>query len=200
MIYNNYQTMHLIKEISTQQLSVDLIFDLHRHLTENALDNPKAAGRFRNELEDIRVYANEATDEVILHTPPPSKQLNERIQALCDFANGTTPSFYIHPVIRSIILHFWMGYDHPFVDGNGRCARALFYWSMLRQGYWLCEYLSISQILRKAPSRYGRSFLYSESDGNDLTYFILYNLSVLVRAIQELTFLYLCSFIRIIKS
>jgi Fic family protein len=127
-----------------------------------------------------------AIGEIILHTPPPAEELIDRIQALCDFANENNPAFYIHPVIRSIILHFWLAYDHPFIDGNGRCARALFYWSMLKQGYWLCEYLSISQILRKAPSQYARSFLYTESDDNDLTYFILYNLNVLVRSIDEL--------------
>jgi Fic family protein len=185
MILNNYRTMLLIKEISTKELSEEIIFDLHRHLTELTLDTNEAVGRCRNEKEDIRVYNNMIANEIV-HTPPPVKELRDRIQALCDFANGVTPSFYIHPVIRSIILHFWMGYDHPFVDGNGRCARALFYWSMLRQGYWLCEYLSVSQILRKAPSKYAHAYLYSESDDNDITYFILYNLSVLVRAIDEL--------------
>jgi Fic family protein len=42
---------------------------------------------------------------------------------------------------------------------------------MASQGYWLCEYLSISRILRRAPGKYGRSFLYTEADDNDLTYF-----------------------------
>jgi Fic family protein len=186
MILNNYRTMRLIKEEAHEKLSIELILDLHRHLSEGTFDDPDTVGRFRNEREEVRVYDNMAIGETILHTPPPAEQLKDRIQSLCDFANGVTPSFYIHPVIRSILLHFWLGYDHPFIDGNGRCARALFYWSMLRQGYWLCEYVSISQILRKAPSKYARSFLYSESDDNDLTYFILYNLSVLVRAIDEL--------------
>jgi Fic family protein len=84
------------------------------------------------------------------------------------------------------MLHFWLAYDHPFVDGNGRTARALFYWSMLSQGYWLSEYISISRILRKAPSRYNRSFLYTESDENDATYFLLFQLSVISRAIADL--------------
>ena len=60
---------------------------------------------------------------------------------------------FIHPMIRSIILHFWLAYDHPFVDGNGRTARALFYWSMLRHGYWLFEFISISQIILKGPDQ-----------------------------------------------
>jgi Fic family protein len=104
--------------------------------------------------------------------------------AMCQFANADKP--FIHPVVRSILLHFWLAYDHPFVDGNGRTARALFYWSMLRHGYWLSEYLSISRILKKAPAKYSRSFLYTEADDNDTTYFVLAQLSVIKQAIRDL--------------
>ncbi len=63
---------------------------------------------------------------------------------------------------------------------------SLFYWSMARQGYWLCEFISICRIIKKAPSSYARAFLYSESDGNDVTYFVLHQLRVINRAIREL--------------
>lgn len=84
------------------------------------------------------------------------------------------------------MLHFWVGYDHPFADGNGRVARALFYWAMLRHGYWLAQYLSISSILRRAPAQYARSYLHVETDNNDLTYFIIHQLRVIERAIDSL--------------
>jgi Fic family protein len=122
----------------------------------------------------------------VVHTPPPAHELSARMAQLCEFANGDDENTFIHPVIRAMILHFWIGYDHPFVDGNGRTARALFYWCMLSRGYWLAEYVSISRILRKAPGKYMRSFLYTESDGNDLTYFLIYQLDVFQRAIKEL--------------
>jgi Fic family protein len=96
------------------------------------------------------------------------------------------PKTFVHPVIRSILLHFWLAYDHPFKDGNGRTARALFYWSMLRHGYWMCEFISISQIIRRAPAQYYRAFLHTETDDNDLTYFLLHQIEVLRRAIQQL--------------
>ena len=105
---------------------------------------------------------------------------------MCVFANEASSERFIHPVIRSIILHFWLAYDHPFVDGNGRTARALFYWSMLRHGYWLFEFVSISQTILKAPARYGRAFLLTETDGNDLTYFIIYHLEVIENAVSQL--------------
>jgi len=54
-----------------------------------------------------------------------------------------------------------------------------FYWSMLHHGYGLFDFLSISRILRKAPGKYARSFLYTETDENDLTYFILHQLDAI---------------------
>ncbi len=92
------------------------------------------------------------------------------MELLCVFANQRDdPDAFIHPVVRAILLHFWLAYDHPFEDGNGRTARALFYWSMRVQGYWLTEYLSISRILREAPSQYARAFLLTETDEGDTT-------------------------------
>jgi Fic family protein len=123
----------------------------------------------------------------VLHTPPRAGELEARMRAMCEFANAAGDGDgFIHPVVRAIVLHFWLAYDHPFVDGNGRTARALFYWAMARQGYWLCEFISISRLLNKAPSKYGRSFLYTETDENDLTYFILHQLKVILGAIGEL--------------
>jgi Fic family protein len=183
MILNNYRTMQFIRECSQQPLSSELILKVHQTVTKETLENPEYSGRFRTN-NNIRVYKN-LSDEIV-HTPPDFQQLPERMEAMCDFANGKTPGYFIHPVVRAIILHFWLAYDHPFVDGNGRCARALFYWSMLQQKYWLCEFISISQIIKKAPSKYGRAFLYTETDENDLTYFITYHLDIIQKAINEL--------------
>ncbi len=183
MILNNYLTMQQIGKLKEQPLTKELVFDLHRLVTQGTLEKPNAAGRFRNEHEEIVVQDAEGR---VMHTPPPSQELSDRMNAMCDFANGKTPGGFVHPVLRSIILHFWLAYDHPFVDGNGRTARALFYWSMLNKGYWLCEFVSISRIILQARVKYSRAFLYTETDGNDLTYFLLYHIEVLRRAVEEL--------------
>jgi len=183
MILNNYQTMQRIRELQSKPLSKELVFEIHQLVTHQTLDDPSAAGRFRR--ADERIVVGDMYNEVF-HEPPAADQLEERMAAMCDFANGETPERFVHPAIRSIILHFWLAYDHPFVDGNGRTARALFYWSMLRNGFWLFEFISISQIIIKAQAKYERAFLYTETDENDLTYFILYHLEVIQRAIKEL--------------
>ena len=183
MILNNYLAMKRIHQLRDKPLTKELVLDIHRTVTDRALDDPTAAGRFRREDEPVRV---EGMHGEIYHDPPHARELNRRMEEMCDFANCTTPSGFLYPVLRSIMLHFWLSYDHPFKDGNGRTARALFYWSMLKHGYWLCEFISISQIIREAPVKYGRAFLYTETDDNDLTYFILYHLDVILRAIQGL--------------
>jgi Fic family protein len=182
MILNNYLTMRRVQELRNEPMTPDLLMALQRLVTSQTLDDPTAAGRFRRAEEHIVV--SDHFGETIFHEPPPAAELPGRIKKLCDFANADKP--FVHPVIRSIILHFWLAYDHPFADGNGRTARALFYWSMLKHRYWLAEFISISSIIRKAPAKYGRAFLYTETDDNDLTYFILYHLDVIRRAIDEL--------------
>ena len=90
------------------------------------------------------------------------------------------------PIVRAILVHFWLAYDHPFVDGNGRTARALFYWSALRSKYWLLEFVTISSVIKKAPAKYGRAFLHAETDDNDATYFVIHQLGVITRAVENL--------------
>ncbi len=183
MILNNYRTMQRIIEVKEQPLTPQLILELHRLVCHEAMDNPEAIGRFRK--ADERVVVGDNYGEVY-HEPPAAGELEERIAAMCDFANGKTPGGFVHPALRAMILHFWMAYDHPFVDGNGRTARALFYWAMLHHGYWLCEFISISHVIKNAPAQYSRAFLYTETDDNDLTYFILYHVEILKKALVAL--------------
>lgn len=184
MIVNNYRAMQHIRAIRDQPFTPETVLELHRELTQGTLEDPSDAGRLRAR-DDVRVVDHR--DGTVLHVPPQSRELPERLERLCTFANaGDDASPYVHPVIRAILLHFMLAYDHPFSDGNGRTARALFYWAMARQGYWLTEYLSISSILRKAPAQYARAYLRTETDGNDTTYFLLHQLDVLRQSMDAL--------------
>jgi Fic family protein len=57
---------------------------------------------------------------------------------------------------------------------------------MLRSGYWLTEYISISSVLRKAPAQYVSAYLRSESDGADMSYFVAHQLDVIIEAVNSL--------------
>jgi Fic family protein len=183
MIRNNYDTMQHLRDLKDEPLNSDMLFELHRLITHDTLNDPTAAGRLRRADENIVVSTD---DNVVLHVPPPAEELPARIKRMCAFANETGSSEFVHPVLRAIILHFWLGYDHPFVDGNGRVARTLFYWLMMRHKYWLFEFVSISEVILKGPVKYSKAFLYTETDDNDLTYFILYHLDVIRKSVETL--------------
>lgn len=183
MILNNYQTIQFIVSNKSQALTKNLLLHIHRLMTDKTLENADDAGRFR-ENDDV-VVENSITHEVV-HTPPSYKDLPEFVEDLCRFFNETTHTPFIHPIIKGIIIHFMVAYMHPFVDGNGRTARALFYWYMLKQDYWLTEYLSISRIIYRSKKSYENAFLHSEYDRMDIGYFIAYNLRVLDLAFKDL--------------
>jgi Fic family protein len=186
MILNNYRALQFMRSELGGPLSREAVLELHRIVTDGTLDDPSAAGRLQRPGED-RVAVYDRDDGRRIHVPPPAEELPERLQRLCDFANEDEDSErFVHPVIRAILLHFCLAYDHPFEDGNGRTARILFFWSMREQDYWLVEYLPISKILREAPAQYERAFLESETDGGDTTYFLLHQLQTIERAIEDL--------------
>lgn len=184
MILNNFSAMEFVRTLKDEELTPELVLQIHAEVTEGTLEDPEDSGRLDHpDKERVVIYGH---DDQVLHVPPPTRELSDRLESLCAFANGSTRDGYLSPVIRSIILHFMVGYDHYFADGNGRTARALFYWSMLKHGYWTTEYLTISKIIKKAPSKYSFAYLLTEDDGGDLTYFIHYHLKVIQSALDEL--------------
>ncbi len=183
MIVNNYQTIRFITENKDKPLTEELLLRIHALMTNKTLRNAEDVGRFRT--SDEIVVADGITNEVV-HTPPSHTEIPEFISSLCEYFNSDKAKPFVHPVIRALVVHFMIAYVHPFVDGNGRTARALFYWYMLRQGYWLTEYLSISRIIYKSKKSYENAFLHTEHDDGDMGYFISYNLRVLELAFKEL--------------
>ncbi len=183
MVHNNYQTIQFIVANKNNELTPELVLHIHRLMTENTLNNPENAGRLRT--NDDVVVENGITHEVV-HVPPHFEVMPVFINDLCDYFNETNAEVFIHPIIRGIIIHYMVAYMHPFVDGNGRTARALFYWYMLKENYWLTEYMSISRVIAQSKKSYEKAFQYVAADDHDLGYFIYYNLGVLETSFKQL--------------
>lgn len=183
MILNNYLTMRELVKHKQEPLSPELICHFHRLITGGTLKSADKEGVFRDNDD---VVVEDATTGEEFYRPPAHKQLKGMLKAYCDFANAEDEKQFMHPIVRGVILHFLIGYIHPFVDGNGRTARALFYWYLLKRGYWLVEFLTISRIILRSPSGYAQAYLHTEYDENDLTYFIDFNLNAMNEAMIAL--------------
>ncbi len=183
MILNNFLTIKHIVENQNQSLTKESLFEIHKLITHRTLDNQEDEGRYRTHN---KVNVVDVVDGEIVYTPPDHRDINKLMNDLFVFFNNKSRGQFIHPIIKACIIHFMIGFIHPFVDGNGRTARALFYWYLLKNGYWLTEYLSISRLIVESKAQYARAYLYSEIDENDLTYFINYKVKVMRLAFDSL--------------
>ncbi len=185
MIVNSYLSMREIEEkYKNEKMSLPLLLELHRMITNETKDDEGDRPRLRTDKDNI--YVIDKASGNIYHEAPKVDFVNKELKLLINFANDEleTDSF-VHPVIKAIMLHFWLGYLHPFTDGNGRLARLLFYWYLIRKGYWAFVYLPISKIIKKSPNQYKMAYVYSEQDDNDLTYFIDYNIRKIKLAVRD---------------
>jgi len=182
MILNNYLTAKMIKDSKVKKLTTEFILKIHANITKDTLENKNFEGTFRDN-DNIKVV-DTITGE-ISYNPPSYKLIRKLITEVCNFINNPD-SYFIHPIIKASILHFLIGYIHPFEDGNGRTARSLFYWYLIQEGYWIIEFMSISRVIIKSPVKYARAYLYTETDENDLTYFLNYQLRTMEIALSEL--------------
>jgi Fic family protein len=189
MIVNNHAAMLKIEEqLKNEPLSLEMIFELHRMVTQETLDDTAHEGKLRETLDKngdrLKIFPWDQT--TIVYIAPDREFVEEQLPRLIKFANDEDGSGFMHPLFKAIMLHFWIGLLHPFEDGNGRLARILFYWYMLRKGYWAFAYLSLSERIVKSPKQYAMAYIYSEQDDYDLNYFIQYNVEKLKLARQQL--------------
>lgn len=184
MVLGNWHMMKKAMELSDRPLSIELLLELHSAGVLGIDDEKYTPGEFRTK-DDVVVEDGEGG---VVHTPPLAAGIRDRLMRLCEWANtphdGPDSPNYIHPLIKAMILHFNIGFEHPFRDGNGRVARALFYWFMFKHGYRTFEFVSISALLKKAATAYGKSYVHTEHDALDLTYFVHYQCGIVERALD----------------
>ncbi len=113
-VLENIEKYHKEKIISEKE-----ILKIHRDITKDTLENPEWEGAYRK----IQVHvANRITGEIIF-TPPPPQEVPKLVNKFLNWLN--TKSLELNPVVVAGISHYEIVRIHPFVDGNGRTARAM---------------------------------------------------------------------------
>jgi len=176
-LLNTQRGLGFVRQSRALPLTLALLSDLHQRLTSETLPRPDAGGRLRRADEPVTLEPGPER-----HEPPPAASLPARLKALLALANGRAPSYFIHPLVRAAVVQFWVLHDQPFPAANGRLARALFLWVVLRAGYPIFDYLAPSRALAAAPGAWARAFGQVLADDNDLNYFVAHQLAAVERA------------------
>lgn len=184
MILNNYKMAQILENLPLDfQISLETLFDWQIQLTSQNLPE-KDQGRLRTDADQI-VIAPKAQDGVTF-VPPRESFLKDQLGPFIDFVNQDYDKhLHTHPLLQAICIHYWFAYLHPFIDGNGRTARSLFYWFLMKSGYPNITSLPLSPLILKSVQQYSKAFVYSEQDHQDLTYFIDFNIRLVEEALIQ---------------
>ena len=178
---NIYRTIQLAISKKDETLTEELLMLLHQTLTKDSLPF-KAVGHYRsNNKVDLSGIDTSGGYKV-----PDAKSIRDQMSFFLSlYNNGATP-FFIHPLVKAAILHYLVVTIRPFKDANGRMARLLAQMYLLKQGYWLAEFISISNVISKFRSQYHKSFIWCQADENNMGYFIHFYLQSVQMAYKSL--------------
>lgn len=180
MIVGNLRLMAKAWELRNEDFSVDLVLQLHSQIASSIDAERYRPGQLRT-TDDVEVHDADGT----VHVPPPHRELEaEFVKIATWFQHSRGES--THSWIVGAILHFLVGWLHPFYDGNGRVGRAMFYWVMFKDGYDWFKFVSISRVLQGMAGDYVAAYLKTEKEPFDLTYFVDQQARVLGKLLAEL--------------
>ncbi|NOY14730.1 MAG: Fic family protein [bacterium] len=130
--------------------SEEMIKKINQVTTDNLVD-PSNSGGYR---KDKVIVENLATGEVVFR-PPSAVEVPFLIKQLLEYVNDETAR-QLHPVVRAAIAHYFLVAIHPFVEGNGRTARAFALVILFAEGYDMKGLFSLEEYFyQHLPEYYG---------------------------------------------
>lgn len=183
-VLNYRKVMDYIGELSSREsliIDEDLILKLHKLTVEKILPDEKTGKYRQNQV----VIKNSVTGEVSFR-PPPSTAVPFQVEELLEFINQKEND--VHPVLRAGIVHYELVRIHPFVDGNGRVARALSTLILFLEGYDIRKFFSLEEYFDNDSLDYYEALKSVEKSGFDMTIWLEYftkGLSIELNKIKE---------------
>lgn len=143
--------------------------DIHRITTQKLIED-KYIGEFR----DKQVIVKSATGSGVVFRPPISVEIPFLIEDLFTWATSAEAQA-IHPIFKAAITHYQLVFIHPFIEGNGRTARAMATLVLYSQGYDFKKFFSIEQYFDSDVEAYYQALLSVQQNPQaDLTYWLEY--------------------------
>lgn len=145
------------------------ILSLHKIVTKGTLDNPKYEGVFRK----IQVFVGNPHTGKVAFMPPPAAQIHRLIDDFLAWFDSDEAN-ELDPVIEAAVTHYEMVRIHPFVDGNGRTARALATVVLYRRGFDVKRFFTLDDYYDNDRSAYYAALKTVDKNDLDLTAWLEY--------------------------
>lgn len=164
---DNIAMKEVIKK-SEGQLTEEVVLFIHQMITHRILA-PGQSGSYRK----IQVVVKNSQTGEVEFRPPPAIEVPYLVRGFLEFLRLTNAE-ELHPAIRSGISHYEMVRIHPFVDGNGRTARAIAILTMFLDGYDIKKFFSLEEHYDKDAVSYYTALKQVEIQSGNLTAWLEY--------------------------
>ncbi|HEX7018147.1 MAG TPA: Fic family protein [Patescibacteria group bacterium] len=154
---------------SHQILSTKTLKTLHT-LTMQRLIEEEYIGQYRNK----QVIVRSAVNGGVAFRPPVSAEVPFLVDDFFNWLNSEH-SRHVHPIIKGAITHYQLVYIHPFIEGNGRTARATASLVLNKLNYDFKRFFSLEQYFDNDVEAYYQALLsVQQTEEHDLTYWLEY--------------------------
>lgn len=167
-IVNYAGTLKYLEKIAGSNLLKEpVIRRLQGMITKGVLPAGQC-GRYRDRM----VYVVNHIGQTVF-TPPPAKDVPGLVNDLVNWLNGGA-SRELHPVLTAGIAHYELVRIHPFVDGNGRAARALATLILYQRGFDIKHFFALDDYYNEDRDAYYAALQYVDPARRDLTQWLEY--------------------------
>jgi Fic family protein len=154
---------------TNQLFSEKTLKSLHSLTLQNLMED-EVVGEFRTK----QVVVKSAVDGKVVFRPPVSLEIPFLVEDFLTWLNSPEAEA-THPIFRAAIIHYQLVFIHPFIEGNGRTARAMATLSLYNSGYDFKRFFSIEQYFDSDVERYyGALLSVQENENTDITYWLEY--------------------------
>lgn len=152
----------LEKAAKTDKLTISILLKLQCLITKNILSK-NDCGQYRNRM----VYVVNSFGQTVF-TPPPAKAVPKLVTDFIKWLNSSGSKEF-HPVLVAGIAHYELVRIHPFIDGNGRTARALATLILYQRNFDLKHFFALDDYYNEDRQAYYDALQYVDPDKRDLT-------------------------------
>jgi len=129
----------------------------------------------------MQVVSGPLGRERIHFQAPVADRLDGEMRRFLDWFNGSAD---LDPVLKAAVAHFWFVTVHPFVDGNGRIARAIADMALARSDGTAERFYSMSARIEAERKDYHLQLESAQRGSTDISSWIAWFLGCLERAID----------------
>lgn len=161
-VLNYREVLKYIDTKRNEDISEKSLLEIHSATTKKVLPKDQS-GKYRK----VQVKVTDSSSGKMSYMPPSPVEIKDLIRNFILWLNHS-PAHEVHPIIKAAITHYFLVAVHPFIDGNGRTARAVSTLILFKEGYDIKKFFSLEEYFDKDAQRYYSDLQKTSNQSKDL--------------------------------